>query len=81
MSRRVTNILSRYADLKDAHIATITNQHSYKVSQFHKSLKCKFGKSLEKLQVIIRLISVSNISFNFFFIIELIYYLYHFKEV
>jgi RISC-loading complex subunit TARBP2 len=47
---RVANILSRYADLKDAHIATLTNQHSYKVSQFHKTLKNTFGKTLAKLQ-------------------------------
>jgi hypothetical protein len=48
---KITNISNRYADLKDAHIATLTNQSSHKVSQFHKTLKNTFGKSLAKLQV------------------------------
>lgn len=50
---KVTNILSRYSDLKDqsTHISTLTNQHSYKVSQFHKMLKNTYGKSLSQLQV------------------------------
>lgn len=42
--------VSSYSDLKDAKIATLTNQHSYKVSQFHKTLKATYGKSLAKLQ-------------------------------
>lgn len=48
--RQVTNILNRYTDLKDAHIPTLTNQHSFKVSQFHKTLKATFGQTLIKLQ-------------------------------
>lgn len=48
---RVTNILNRYADLKEKHIATLTNQHSHKVSQFHKTLKANFGQNLAALQV------------------------------
>lgn len=43
--------MNRYADLKDAHIPTLSNAHSYKVSQFHKTLKATFGKSLATLQV------------------------------
>lgn len=43
--------MNRYADLKDAHIPTLSNAHSYKVSQFHKTLKATFGKSLSTLQV------------------------------
>lgn len=50
LSQRITNILNRYADLKDAHIPTLTNQHSYKVSQFHRTLKATFGQTLIKLQ-------------------------------
>lgn len=50
LSQRITNILNRYADLKDTHIPTLTNQHSFKVSQFHKTLKATFGKALMKLQ-------------------------------
>lgn len=42
--------VSSYTDLKDAKIATLTNQHSYKVSQFHKTLKATYGKTLAKLQ-------------------------------
>lgn len=42
--------VTHYSDLKDAKIATLTNQHSYKVSQFHKQLKGTYGKSLAKLQ-------------------------------
>lgn len=48
---RVTNILNRYGDLKEKHIATLTNQHSHKVSQFHKTLKANFGQQLAALQV------------------------------
>lgn len=48
---RISNILSRYSELKEASIPTLTNQHSYKVSQFHKMLKSTYGKSLAKLQV------------------------------
>lgn len=48
---RVTNILNRYTDLKEKHIATLTNQHSHKVSQFHKTLKANFGQNLAALQV------------------------------
>lgn len=44
-------LLSRYSELKEANIPTLTNQHSYKVSQFHKMLKNTYGKSLSKLQV------------------------------
>lgn len=49
---RISNILSRYSELKEANIPTLTNQHSYKVSQFHKMLKNTYGKSLAKLQVL-----------------------------
>jgi hypothetical protein len=49
---RISNILSRYSDLKEANIQTLTSQHSYKVSQFHKLLKNSYGKSLSKLQVL-----------------------------
>lgn len=48
---RVSNILSRYSDLKEENILTLTNQHSFKVSQFHKMLKSTYGKTLAKLQV------------------------------
>lgn len=49
---KIANIFSRYSDLKEANvIPTLTNQHSYKVSQFHKMLKNAYGKSLAKLQV------------------------------
>jgi hypothetical protein len=48
---RVANAFSRYSHLKEANIPTLTNQHSYKVSQFHKMLKNMYGKSLAKLQV------------------------------
>jgi RISC-loading complex subunit TARBP2 len=47
---RVANAFSRYSHLKEANIPTLTNQHSYKVSQFHKMLKNMYGKSLAKLQ-------------------------------
>ncbi|CRL02681.1 CLUMA_CG015794, isoform A [Clunio marinus] len=47
---RIANILSRYSELKEANIPTLTNQHSFKVSQFHKVLKNTYGKSLAKLQ-------------------------------
>lgn len=43
--------MSRYADLKEKRISTLTNQHSYKVSQFHKTLKANSGQNLSKLQV------------------------------
>lgn len=51
---KISNILRRYSDLKQAsfgNIPTLTNQHSFKVSQFHKLLKNSYGKSLSKLQV------------------------------
>jgi hypothetical protein len=51
MKMRIANIFSRYMDLKEANIPTLTNQHSYKVSQFHKMLKNVYGQSLAKLQV------------------------------
>ncbi|XP_070496388.1 protein Loquacious isoform X2 [Chironomus tepperi] len=38
------------ANDEEANIPTLTNQHSYKVSQFHKMLKNMYGKSLAKLQ-------------------------------
>ncbi|XP_037047381.1 RISC-loading complex subunit tarbp2-like isoform X2 [Bradysia coprophila] len=47
---RVVNILNRYSDLKDVRVPILTNQHVGKVSQFHKSLKARFGKSLADLQ-------------------------------
>jgi uncharacterized protein (DUF1810 family) len=56
---RIANIFSRYTDLKEASIPTLTNQHSYKVSQFHKMLKNMYGKSLAKLQVLTRVHSLS----------------------
>lgn len=43
-------ILKRYADLKDAHVPTLTHQHSCKVAQFHKTLKATSGDSLKQLQ-------------------------------
>lgn len=43
--------MNRYADLKEKRISTLTNQHSYKVSQFHKTLKANSGQNLSKLQV------------------------------
>lgn len=43
--------MNRYADLKEKRISTLTNQHSYKVSQFHKTLKANCGQNLSKLQV------------------------------
>ncbi|XP_055709685.1 interferon-inducible double-stranded RNA-dependent protein kinase activator A homolog B isoform X2 [Phlebotomus papatasi] len=49
-NEEINQKLNRYADLKDAHIPTLTNQHSFKVAQFHKSLKALFGKALTKLQ-------------------------------
>lgn len=51
MEQRVTNILGRYKDLKDANIPALTNQHSYKVSQFHKTMKANPGEKLTKLQL------------------------------
>lgn len=62
LSQRITNILNRYTDLKDAHIPTLTNQHSFKVSQFHKTLKATFGQALIKLQVKIFIIKFKTIS-------------------
>nr|AFX89033.1 loquacious [Mayetiola destructor] len=44
------NNMNRYADLKEKRISTLTNQHSYKVSQFHKTLKANSGQILSKLQ-------------------------------
>ncbi|XP_059616747.1 RISC-loading complex subunit tarbp2 isoform X2 [Phlebotomus argentipes] len=49
-NEEINQKLNRYADLKDNHIPTLTNQHSFKVAQFHKSLKATFGKALSKLQ-------------------------------
>lgn len=46
-------IINRYTDLKDAHIPTLTNQHSFKVTQFHKTLKGTCSQSLAALQVIL----------------------------
>lgn len=50
---KISNILRRYSELKEGfgNIPTLTNQHSFKVSQFHKLLKNSYGKSLSKLQV------------------------------
>lgn len=50
---KISNILRRYSELKEGFgsIPTLTNQHSFKVSQFHKLLKNSYGKSLSKLQV------------------------------
>lgn len=47
---RVVNILNRYSDLKDVRVPILTNHHVGKVSQFHKSLKATFGKTLAQLQ-------------------------------
>ncbi|KAJ6646372.1 Interferon-inducible double-stranded RNA-dependent protein kinase activator A like A, partial [Pseudolycoriella hygida] len=47
---RVVNILNRYSDLKDVRVPVLTTQHAGKVSQFHKSLKARFGKTLADLQ-------------------------------
>lgn len=44
-------IINRYADLKDAHIPTLTNHHSFKVAQFHKTMKATCSQSLAALQV------------------------------
>lgn len=44
-------VINRYADLKDANIPTLTNQHSYKVSQFHKTMKATCSRNLAMLQV------------------------------
>ncbi|XP_055683735.1 interferon-inducible double-stranded RNA-dependent protein kinase activator A homolog isoform X1 [Lutzomyia longipalpis] len=49
-SEEINQKLNRYVDLKDSHIPSLTNQHSFKVAQFHKSLKATFGKALSKLQ-------------------------------
>uniref|UniRef100_A0A1L8DVH6 Putative staufen n=2 Tax=Nyssomyia neivai TaxID=330878 RepID=A0A1L8DVH6_9DIPT len=49
-TEEINQKLNRYVDLKDAHIPSLTNQHSFKVAQFHKSLKATFGKALSKLQ-------------------------------
>lgn len=42
----------RYATLKDSKITKLGQQHSQKVSQFHKALKQSTGEKLMKLQVI-----------------------------
>ncbi|KPJ15262.1 putative ATP-dependent DNA helicase HFM1 [Papilio machaon] len=54
-------VASRYADLKDSKISTLTTSHSHKVSQFHKHLKQSIGPNLAKLQVT----PLNNKDFNF----------------
>ncbi|XP_053697789.1 interferon-inducible double-stranded RNA-dependent protein kinase activator A homolog isoform X2 [Sabethes cyaneus] len=48
---KAATITGRYTGLKDARIASLTTGHGQKVSQFHKSLKARTGKTLSKLQV------------------------------
>lgn len=50
---KIIKFIKRYSELKDHQIPTLTNQHSFKVSQFHKMLKNVYGKSIAKLQVVI----------------------------
>lgn len=51
--------------MKEKHISTLTNQHSYKVSQFHKTLKANCGQNLSRLQVSIQhLLPILFVRFN-----------------
>ncbi|EAA14308.5 AGAP009781-PA, partial [Anopheles gambiae str. PEST] len=45
-----TGYAGRYAGLKDVCIPTLTTSQSHKVSQFHKALKSRAGKTLQQLQ-------------------------------
>uniref|UniRef100_A0A182XG93 DRBM domain-containing protein n=1 Tax=Anopheles quadriannulatus TaxID=34691 RepID=A0A182XG93_ANOQN len=47
---RQTGYAGRYAGLKDVCIPTLTTSQSHKVSQFHKALKSRAGKTLQQLQ-------------------------------
>ena len=47
-----------FGELKDSKISTLTQQHSHKVSQFHKNLKSASGPKLKELQV--RIISSNH---------------------
>ncbi|XP_074026511.1 protein Loquacious isoform X3 [Leptinotarsa decemlineata] len=57
----LTNVQARYEGLKDTKITKLGNQHSHKVSQFHKTLKNSLGKKLADLQNIV----LSTKDFNF----------------
>lgn len=48
--QRNANVSAHYADLKGSKISTLTTVHSFKVSQFHKSLKSSTGIKLFELQ-------------------------------
>lgn len=61
ISQKVTNVASRYADLKDSKISTLSTSHSHKVSNFHKNLKQSSGPKLAELQKT----SLNNQEFNF----------------
>uniref|UniRef100_A0A182P4B9 DRBM domain-containing protein n=1 Tax=Anopheles epiroticus TaxID=199890 RepID=A0A182P4B9_9DIPT len=61
---RQTGYAGRYAGLKDACIPTLTTSQSQKVSQFHKALKSRAGKTLQQLQNIT--LSDRNIDFIHF---------------
>ncbi|XP_066997977.1 protein Loquacious isoform X1 [Anabrus simplex] len=50
IAQRAANVESRYSDLKDSKISTLTTSHSQKVSQFHKNLKLSTGAKLAELQ-------------------------------
>lgn len=43
--------MSRYGDVKDSTVQTISNSYSQKVAQFHKTLKKSTGSKLVDLQV------------------------------
>lgn len=51
MAQHTSNIIERYAELKDSRISTLTTPHSHKVSSFHKNLKQSTGPKLSELQV------------------------------
>ncbi|XP_063228322.1 interferon-inducible double-stranded RNA-dependent protein kinase activator A homolog isoform X1 [Bacillus rossius redtenbacheri] len=61
IAHSVPNGVSRYADLKDSKISTMTSTQSHKVSQFHKNLKMSSGPKLSELQAT----ALNNVEFNY----------------
>lgn len=61
IAQRVSQIALDFGELKDSKIATLTQQHSHKVSQFHKNLKSATGPKLKELQTV----TLKNAGFNF----------------